>query len=148
MITLKELVQNQSFTGATDIEIIRSFFTINNLEEEGMELIYEISKDKIEKLKRERRMMKEWTSYLPSKYLYENYDLDTADMLHTLELDFLMNNRELSKSRFEWAKENVPNIIRPQVYFTQLMGWLEERGIKFIPREVICKRPGDALWNH
>ena len=145
MITLKELVQNQSFTGATDIEIIRSFFTINNLEEEGMELIYEISKDKIEKLKRERRMMKEWTSYLPSKYLYENYDLDTADMLHRLELDFLMNNRELSKSRFEWAKENVPNIIRPQVYFTQLMEWLEERGIKFIPRDVICKRPGDVL---
>ena len=55
-------------------------------------------------------MVKEWVSYLPSKYLYENYELDIADRLHTLELDYLANGGELSEDRLKWAKENLPNI--------------------------------------
>ena len=83
-------------------------------------------------LKHKERIVKEWTSYLPSKYLYESYDLDIADMLHTLELDYLSHGGNLSKSRFEWARENVPNIIRPQVYFNPLVDWLKDKGIEFM----------------
>ena len=131
MVTLEQLIKEQKLTGMTDIQIIKSFFDLNDMEEEGMDLIHELSKTKIEKLKSKERIVKVWTSHLPSKYLYENYDLDTADKLHNLELDYLSYGCELSKSRLEWAKENIPNIARPQVYFRPLIEWLEDQDIRF-----------------
>lgn len=131
MVTLEQLVKEQKWNGMTDIQVIKNFFDLNDMEEEGVDLINELSKTKINKLKRDKRIVKEWTSYLPSKYLYENYDLVTADMLHRLELDYLSNGGELSKSRLEWAKENVPKIERPQLYFNPLVEWLEINGVLF-----------------
>lgn len=131
MITLEQLVKEQKITNTSDIQIIKTFFEVNDMEEEGIELITELSKSKIEKLKRKEKIVKEWVSYLPSKYLYENYDLDTADMLHTLELDYLSRGGELSVGRLEWAKNNIPNIKRPKVYFNPLVEWLNDKGIDF-----------------
>lgn len=131
MVTLEKLVHEQKYNGMSDIEVIRTFFDLNNMEEEGMELIYELSKSKIEKLKHERRIVREWTSYLPSDYLYKNYDLETASMLHTLELDYLSHGCQLSGSRLKWAKENIPNIKMPQVYFRPLIEFLAEKDIRF-----------------
>lgn len=131
MVTLEKLVHEQKYNGMSDIGVIRAFFDLNNMEEEGMELIYELSKTKIEKLKYERKIVREWTSYLPFDYLYDNYDLETAKILHVLELDYLSHGCELSGSRFEWAKENIPNIVRPQVYFNPLVDWLKDKGIEF-----------------
>lgn len=134
MVTLKDLLNYQPLTGASDIEIIQAYFVENDLEEEGMDLIHKLTKSKIEKMKRRQYMVEEWTPRLPSKYLYENYDLNTADMLHSLELDYLANGGKLSDSFLKWAKENVPNIIQPEVYFFPLVDWLGERNIKFIER--------------
>ena len=131
MVTLAQLVEDQKWNGMSDTQVIIAFFDKNDVEEEGIQLITELSKIKVEKLKRKERMVKEWTSYLPSKYLYKNYDLEIADMLHTLELDYLSHGGELSKSRLEWAKENIPNIVMPKVYFVPLMEWLECKGIMF-----------------
>ena len=115
----------------SDIQIIKTFFELNDMEEEGMDMIHKLSKTKINKLKCERKVVREWTSYLPSKYLYENYDLDIADMLHTLELDYLSNGCSLSQKRMEWARENIPNIKMPKVYFKPLIDWMEDKGIEF-----------------
>lgn len=134
MVTLEKLVHEQKYNGMSDIGVIRAFFDLNNMEEEGMELIYELSKSKIEKLKHERKIVREWTSHLPSKYLYENYDLDTANWLHSLELNYLSYGGKLTEGFLKWAKENVPNIERPQVYFNPLVNWLKDRGIEFKPR--------------
>ena len=134
MVTLKDLLNYQPLTGASDIEIIQAYFVENDLEKEGMDLIHKLTKSKIEKMKRRQYMVEEWTPRLPSKYLYKNYDLDTADMLHSLELDYLANGGKLSDSFLKWAKENVPNIIQPEVYFFPLVDWLGERNIKFIER--------------
>ena len=134
MIALKQLLSVQPLTGASDIEIIQAYFVENDLEEEGMDLIHKLTKSKIEKMKRRQHMVEEWTPHLPSKYLYENYDLNTADMLHSLELDYLANGGKLSDGFLKWAKENVHNIIQPEVYFFPLVDWLEERDIKFIER--------------
>ena len=134
MVTLEQLVNEQKLFDMTDIQVIKMFFDLNDLEEEGVELITELSKAKIEKLKRKKQMVEDWTSYLPSKYLYESYDLDTADKLHTLELDFLSHDCELSEIRLDWARENVPNIVIPQAYFNPLIDYLEEKGIRFKDR--------------
>ena len=131
MVTLEQLVKEQKYNEMSDIGVIRTFFELNDMEEEGMELIYELSKAKIEKLKRERRIVREWTSHLPSKYLYENYDLDIADKLHTLELNYLSYGGKLTENWLKWAKENIPNIERPQVYFNPLVEYLEINGILF-----------------
>lgn len=136
MTTLKELVANQNLTGDTDIQIIKAFFTLNDMEEEGMDLFYALTKSKIAKLNHRQYIVEEWVSYLPSTYLYENYDLETADMLHRLELDYLSYGEKLSDWSLKWAQENVPNIIRPECYFNPLVDWLEERGIEFKKREV------------
>ena len=66
--------------------------------------------------------------------LYEHYDLDIADKLHNLELNYLVNGGELSGGFLEWAKENVPNIIKPQAYFNPLVDWLKDKGIEFMSR--------------
>lgn len=131
MVTLEQLVKEQKLNGMTDIQIIKSFFDLNNMEEEGMDLIHELTKIKIEKLRYSKRIVEEWVSYLPSKYLYENYDLETADMLHALELDYLSHGCELSKNRLKWAKENIPNIAKPEAYFRPLIEWLEDKNIRF-----------------
>ena len=140
MVTLEQLVKEQKWNGMSDIQVIKAFFDMNNMEEEGMDLITELSKIKVEKLKHKERMVKEWTSYLPSKYLYENYDLDIADRLHALELDYLSNGGELSKSRLEWAKENLPNIELPKCYFNPLIEWLDNKGIRFKDEKPIEKK--------
>ena len=131
MVTLEQLVKDQKHNGMSDVGVIRTFFNLNDMEEEGMKLIYELSRAKIEKLKRERKIVREWTSYLPSKYLYENYDLDTANWLHSLELNYLSYGGKLTENYLIWAKENVPNIKRPQVYFNPLVEYLEEQGVLF-----------------
>lgn len=131
MMTLKELVDNQEFTGDSDIQIIKTFFTCNNMEEEGIDLIYQLTKSKIKKIKTKQAISEEWITQLPSEYLYKNYNLEVADKLHKLELDYLTHGGELTKVWLDWAKENVSNIIRPECYFNPLVEWLAERGIKF-----------------
>ena len=132
MITLEQLIKEKERNGYTDISVIKAFFMCNDMEEEGIELIYDLTKSKIEKMKRRQDMAKEWTSTLPSMYLYENYDLSTANKLHNLEIDYLVNGGQLSDKFLEWAKENVPKIKRPEVYFNHLVDWLKIRGINFL----------------
>ena len=131
MVTLRELVESQKWNDATDIQVIKAFFEMNNLEEEGITLISCLTQSKISKIKNKYAMAEEWICMLPSKYLYENYDLDMADHLHRLELNYLINGGKLSKSQFKWAKENVPNLKRPAAYFNPLVEWLEKKDIRF-----------------
>ena len=131
MITLRELVQEQTCNDMTDIQIIKAYFELNDLESEGIDIISELTKAKINKIKNKYEVAETWVCMLPSKYLYENYSLDIADRLHRLELDYLMNGGELSDKQLKWAKENVPNIKMPECYFQPLIAWLEEREIRF-----------------
>lgn len=131
MVTLKQLVNEQRFNDMSDLGVIKTFLTLNDMEEEGMDLIHELTKSKISKLKHRQRIVEEWVSYLPSKYLYETYDLDIADRLHVLELDYISNGCELSSGRLKWAKENIPNIKMPKVYFRPLVEYLDNKDIRF-----------------
>lgn len=131
MTTLKELVDNQELTNDSDIQIVKTFFILNSMEEEGLDLIYQLTKSKIKKMKTKQVIGEEWITRLPSEYLYKNYNLEVANKLHKLELDYLIHGGELTNTWLEWAKENVPNTIRPECYFNPLVEWLAEKGIKF-----------------
>lgn len=145
MVTLKELVYDQAWSGATDTQIIKEYFSSNDLEEDGIDIISDLMKSKINKLKCKYELVETWSCALPSKYLYENYDLDTADHLHILELNYLVNGCALSEKQLKWARENVPNIERPEAYFRPLINWLKKEGIEFKDRKIktIGKRKTD-----
>ena len=146
MVTLKELVNDQAWSGATDTQIIKEYFRSNDLEEDGIDIISDLMKSKINKLKCKYELVETWSCALPSKYLYENYDLDTADHLHILELNYLVNGCTLSEKQLKWARENVPNIERPEAYFRPLINWLKKEGIEFKDRKIktIGKRKTDG----
>ena len=131
VITLRELVQEQTWNDMTDLQIIKAYFELNDLEADGIDIISELTKSKINNIKNRYAVAETWVCMLPSKYLYENYELDIADRLHRLELDYLMNGGELSDKQLKWAKENVPNIRMPECYFQPLIAWLEDREIRF-----------------
>lgn len=130
MKELKDYIELQKFTGMNDMEIITSYFIDNDIEEKGMELSHNLAKAKIEKMRDRINVVKTWTYTLPSSYLYENYSVEIATMLHRIELDYVVNG-EVTNNRLEWAKENFPNIKMPEVYLFPCVDWLEERGIKF-----------------
>lgn len=134
MISLKELTAIQEITGMSDIEIIREFFIRNEMEEEAIKIITDLSAAKINKLNNHINIFQTWASCLPSEYLYENYDLKTATKLHALELNYLAYDRKLGEQTLEWARENVPNIEMPEIYFQPLIKWLDKQGIKFKQR--------------
>ena len=131
MKTLKELVDIQDQYGFSDIQIIRFFFEKNDMEEEGIDLMHNLMKTKIDKMKQREYVVRAWTSYIPSLPLYKKYDLETANKLHILELDYISHGKQLSDARMAWAKENVPNIELPQPYFNPLLDYLREHGICF-----------------
>jgi hypothetical protein len=128
--TLKEYIDLQPLTGASDEQIIRSYFIDNDMEEEGMELAHDLAEAKIKKMREKVSRIDEWAYTLPSDYLYENYPVKTATMLHRIELDYLVNGA-VTGSRLKWAKENLPSIEEPQLYFQPCAWWLKEHGIKF-----------------
>ena len=145
MTTLKELLEEQKLTRISDLAVIKKFLMLNDMEEEGMDLIHELTKSKVEKLKREQAIVKSWVSHLPADYLYDTYDFETAYKLHNLELDYLSNCRELSAQRLEWAKENIPNIKLPAIYFYPLVEYLDDKGIRFKSEKPI-KKKGFDWW--
>ncbi len=129
MVTLKELVEAQNYTDDSDLALIRSWFIENGEELKGIEIITDLASAAIEKKDFDLRRV-EWASMMPSKYLYETYDLDIADQLHAIELDYIVHGK-VGKKNMEWAEENFPTIKEPTCYFQPCHQWLAEHGIKF-----------------
>lgn len=130
MRQLKEYIDYQKFTGMSDMEVITQYFIDNDMEEEAMELSHSLAKAKIDKLKHRNNIIKTWAYTIPSEYLYNKYSLEIASRLHRIELDYIVNG-EVTNGRLEWAKENLPNIEEPDVYFQPCIEWLAKRGITF-----------------
>lgn len=65
MTTLKELVDNQELTNDSDIQIIKTFFILNSMEEEGIDLIYQLTKSQIQKIKNKQAISEEWITSCP-----------------------------------------------------------------------------------
>lgn len=129
MVTLKELVKDQDYTGGSDLGLIRSWFIMNGKESAGIEMITDLASAAIEKKDSDLRRV-EWASMLPSKYLYETYSLDIADQLHSIELDYIVHGK-VGEKKMRWAEENLPKIKEPQCYFRPCIEWLAENGVKF-----------------
>ena len=58
MKELKDFIEFQKFSGASDKEIIVAYFVENNMEEEAMEICHKLAKTKIEKMKAKEFIIK------------------------------------------------------------------------------------------
>lgn len=131
MIKLRDLVNDFLYSDISDMEIIKHYIIENNLEEEAIAMMADLSKAKMEKLRNKNAIAEEWVCMLPSDYLYKHYPLEIADKLHRIELDYLIHGKELTGGNIKWARENLPNIKEPECYFRPVINYLEEKGIYF-----------------
>ena len=130
MKTLRDYVAIQNYTEMSDEEVILAYFVDNDMEEEASQLMYRLSKAKIEKMQYRENIIKTWAYCMPSEYLYSTYSLDVATWLHQIALDYIVNG-EVTGTRLEWAKKNFSSIDEPEIYFVPCMEWLSKRGVNF-----------------
>lgn len=131
--SLKQLVEMQSFNNKTDGEIICDWFAINGLEVEGIEMISKIAKKKMEddewNLQKIRSNMTN-----PTGFYYSTYPKDTA-----IKFDYLTRcmqlgydlNEEFFEKDIKWAKEVVPTLKKPTLFWRDLWEFFNEKGIYF-----------------
>lgn len=127
MPTLKEYIDEQRFTGEDDITIIRRWFCENNREQDGLELIAELSKSKSDKLQQSLNYARMWLPSLPNVYeSNKGIDKETANKIQQITTLHLLGYDELPEPLLTWAKETIPNMKIPNIIFVPMTEWLKD----------------------
>ena len=144
--SLEQLVEVNKITRFPDIQVIKEWFVQNNMEEEGIKLLSELSYSKTTKLEASLNSIRTWDLSLIDvrkniKNEPENYSEEVADNLTMLERAGLLNVDLTRYSLYEWAKENIPNINHPKTYYIPTFHYLAKYGIYFknMPKEEVTK---------
>ena len=130
-MTLKELLVKYEDTTdpVKEADIIEEWFVENDFEDLGLSMIARLSAKKIKKLQDKLSFAQSW---IPSKIdvncnkEFANDKL-TADMLNRI-ITYCMLSMPLPDDIYEWAKENIPNINVPKVFFMPTVKYLKESG--------------------
>ena len=127
MKTLKELVDAQRITGDNDITIILKWFCENNKEQEGIELIAQLSKSKSDKLQKTLDNARMWIPVLPNMY-DSNPDIkkEAAIYLERMTKLYILGC-DLPTDLIVWAKTNIPKMDMPTVIFIPMVEWLKAK---------------------
>lgn len=134
MITLKELVAMQSLNQKTDIEIIVDYFTINELESEGINLMNVLAKSKCDRLSSELGKLKgNLSMYGGADILYKEFGLKVGGRLNTIIMLFILgfDIENVYKGHFEWLKETIPTLKCPKIFWKDFYDWLVSKEIYF-----------------
>ena len=135
-MTLKELVDNQKYTGLSDMDIIEAWFTLNNKESEGMSLITQLSKSKLNKLENTLSYARMWIPTVPPIYEANiggkhSVSKDVGNKLDAIIQRHLLG-MPLNEKLLNWAKETIPTMNTPAIMFVPAIEWLrDEYGIEF-----------------
>ena len=129
-MTLKELLAQYGNTTdpVKEADIIKRWFVENDVDAVGLSMIPSLSANKIKKLQDKLSFAQSW---LPSKIdvncnkEFANDKL-TADMLNRI-ITYCMLSMSLPDDILDWAKENIPNINVPRVFFMPTVKYLKER---------------------
>lgn len=129
-MTLKELLIQYGNTTdpVKEADIIKRWFVENDFEDVGLSMISSLSANKIKKLQDKLSFAQCW---IPSR-IDMNYnkefanDKPTADMLNRI-ITYCMLTMPLPDDILEWAKENIPNINVPKLFFMPTLKYLKER---------------------
>lgn len=134
MMTLKELVAMQSFNQKTDIEIIVDYFTINELESEGINLMNVLAKSKCDRLSSELGKLKgNLSMYGGADILYKEFGLKVGGRLNNIIMLFILgfDIENVYKGHFEWLKETIPTLKCPKIFWKDFYNWLVSKEIYF-----------------
>ena len=129
-MTLKELLFQYGDTTdpVRETKIIERWFVENDFEDLGLSMISRLSTDKIKKLQDKLSFAQCW---IPNKIdvswnkEFAN-DKPTADMLNHI-ITYCMLSLPLPDDILEWAKENIPNINVPKLFFMPTLKYLKEK---------------------
>ena len=132
MKKLKSYVDNYSYL-VDDKDIILKYITDNNFEQEYIELISKLAKSKVEKL--EGQMYQKnfiiGSTAMVLESLLKQYKKDIAIFLLDLQLCYAATF-DFTEGLIEKAKEIIPTIDYPQLYFRDIPTHLYQKyGIKF-----------------
>ena len=133
MISLKELIDIQPLTHMSDLEIIREWFCQNNREQDGLELIAQLSKSKTDKLENQLNYARTWIPVVPDVYHGNNkkVTIEIAEKLNKIAKLHLLG-MPLAGDLLNWANEVIPTIDTPKVIFVPMVEWLRsEYSIEF-----------------
>ena len=136
-VTLKEMVDLQPFSGASDTDIIKQWFILNEQESVGISMITSLSEAKISKLQRTICNAQMWIPTVPDIYESNNGKVpkDVAKKLNVFVQRYLLD-MGLNEGLLKWAKETIPNMKIPTCIFVPMVEWLEsEYGIYFKDRK-------------
>lgn len=145
--TLSYLVERNKIVKLPDLELIKEWFIENNLEEEGIKLLADLSYSKITKLETSLNSIRNYDLSLIDvrqnlKNEPEKYSEEVADKLTMLERAGLLN-LDLRQYDFlyDWAKENIHKINAPKVYYIPTLHYLASYNIYFknMPKEEVDK---------
>lgn len=132
MVTLKELVYNYSSV-CSDIELIKKWFIENDAETEGLSLVCSLAQCKIDKVQCKLQYAQSW---IPTIYPLEtlpelNGKPEIAKNLKAI-ITYQMLSLPLPECFIKWAKDNIPNMDIPRMFFLPTAKWLKEKyGIEF-----------------
>lgn len=141
MKTLKELVDYQQYNPKiTDLEIIKMWFMTNDQEQAGLELIPHLAKSRIDKVQYELDFARSWgLSVINMEDVIK--DKEAACYLNLLIRCCTLNYPLESHSvLYIWAKENIPKMEVPKLFFMPTLAYLNQYGIQFAHSEAELKR--------
>lgn len=129
MKTLKELIIYQELTGEDDLHIIYEWFVQNNRESDGIAIIAQLAESRTKKLKERLAYAQTWLPSIPD---VSSDDDVTKKYLHRIiRLGILDCDLTNHYYVYQWAKENIPKMKIPQVFFMPTLRYLQKYGIEF-----------------
>lgn len=138
MVTLKELISLQKFTGASDNEIIVEWFRQNNLALEGLEMVYNLAKKKIEDDSwKNQLLLDDLRMYNMHKEILDTFGVDDGLNMNHYITHWIISNREgedfaeIYKDAMPWIKEKIENVNTPKIFWRPFVDWLHKQGIYF-----------------
>lgn len=131
MPSLKQLLEENKLFHYEDIDIIKKWFTGNNLEELGLQMIPELAASKSAKIQKQLDYARTWIPVKIDMKNVEGIDADTAVSLNKI-ITCCILSMDLPEENLEWAKENIPKMNLPKLFFMPTIYYLKDRyGIEF-----------------
>lgn len=128
MKTLKQLMAEYPIL--TDIEIIKQYFIDNNMETQAIDLMRELSVERLRKVEHENAVIKgNVLMFIPTHQTTTwSKQLQSAVERATL---YTMIHEELPESLLQYLAQEIPKYELPKLFYLDLYTKLKEKGIYF-----------------
>ena len=131
MTSLKQLIEENKLFHYEDIEIIKKWFVENNFEDLGLQMIPELAAIKAGKIQKQLDYARSWIPVKIDLKDSDGIDSDTAQKLNKI-ITYHMLSMDLPETLLNWAKENIPKMNLPKLFYMPTIGYLKDKyGIEF-----------------